>query len=86
MSSIIDTIRENNKIEGLNFTYHCDETNMSRLTKPSHTGIRPGYIYCFLITLLPRKRSDLEKCLTIKNCDSTFLKNFLGFTKAKKVI
>ena len=32
------------------------------------------------------KRSDLEKHLTIKNCDSTFLKNILRFKKGKKMI
>jgi len=31
-----------------------------------------------------RKRSDLEKHLTLKNCDSTFLKNILRFKKLKR--
>ena len=30
-----------------------------------------------------RKRSELEKHLTIKNCHSTFLKNILRFEKQK---
>jgi len=30
-----------------------------------------------------RRRSDLEKHLTIKNCDRTFLKNIIRFKKLK---
>ena len=32
-----------------------------------------------------RRRIDLEKHLTIKNCDRTFLKNIIRFKKAKKL-
>ena len=32
-----------------------------------------------------RRGSDLEKQLTMKNCDKTFLKSILRFKKAKKL-